>query len=122
MKSFQKFISEVVTQASTQATKMGLQGDGHGDWYDKEGNLVAKTVNKKLKFFGKRRPPTSDERTKIEVDKQVAAKEDEKAEREEIKKKEGDPADITVAFGRFNPPTVGHEKLVNRVKTVAGKG
>ena len=122
MKSFKKFLSEIVTQASTQATKMGLKGDGHGDWYDKEGNLVAKTVNKKLKFFGKRRPPTSDERTKIEVNKQVAAKEDEKAEREEIKKKEGDPADITVAFGRFNPPTVGHEKLLNRVKTVAGKG
>ena len=122
MKSFKKFLSEIVTQASTQATKMGLKGDGHGDWYDKEGNLVAKTVNKKLKFFGKRRPPTSDERTKIEVNKQVAAKEDEKAEREEIKKKEGDPADITVGFGRFNPPTVGHEKLLNRVKTVAGKG
>ena len=122
MKSFKKFLSEIVTQASTQATKLGLQGDGHGDWYDKEGNLVAKTVNAKLKFFGKRRPPTADERTKIEVDKQVAAKEDEKAEREEIRKREGDPADITVAFGRFNPPTVGHEKLLNRVKSVAGKG
>ena len=122
MKSFKKFLSEIVTQASTQATKMGLQGDGHGDWYDKEGNLVAKTVNKKLKFFGKRRPPTADERTKIEVNKQTAAKEDEKAEREEIRKREGDPADITVAFGRFNPPTVGHEKLLNRVKSVAGKG
>ena len=122
MKSFKKFISEVVTQASTQATKLGLQGDGHGDWYDKEGNLVAKTVNAKLKFFGKKRPPSADERTKIEVDKQTAAKEDEKAEREEIRKREGDPADITIAFGRFNPPTVGHEKLLNRVKSVAGKG
>ena len=122
MKSFKKFLSEIVTQASTQATKLGLQGDGHGDWYDKEGNLVAKTVNAKLKFFGKKRPPSADERTKIEVDKQTAAKEDEKAEREEIRKREGDPADITVAFGRFNPPTVGHEKLLNRVKSVAGKG
>ena len=122
MKSFKKFLSEIVTQASTQATKMGLKGDGHGDWYDKEGNLVAKTVNAKLKFFGKRRPPTADERTKIEVNKQTAAKEDEKAEREEIRKREGDPADITIAFGRFNPPTVGHEKLLNRVKSVAGKG
>ena len=122
MKSFKKFLSEIVTQASTQATKLGLKGDGHGDWYDKEGNLVAKTVNAKLKFFGKKRPPTADERTKIEVNKQTAAKEDEKAEREEIRKREGDPADITVAFGRFNPPTVGHEKLLNRVKSVAGKG
>ena len=122
MKSFTQFINEVVTQASNQATKLGLQGDGHGDWYDKEGNLVAKTVNAKLKFFGKKRPPSADERTKIEVDKQTAAKEDEKAEREEIRKREGDPADITIAFGRFNPPTVGHEKLLNRVKSVAGKG
>ena len=122
MKSFNQFITEVVTQASTQAQKLGLKGDGHGDWYDKEGNLVAKTVNKSLKFFGKKRPPTADERTKIEVNRQAAAKEDEKAEREEIRKKEGDPADITVAFGRFNPPTTGHEKLLNRVKSVAGKG
>ena len=33
-----------------------------------------------------------------------------------------DEADMTVAFGRFNPPTTGHEKLMNKVKQVAGKG
>ena len=33
-----------------------------------------------------------------------------------------DSADMTVAFGRFNPPTTGHEKLLNKVKQVAGKG
>ena len=26
-----------------------------------------------------------------------------------------DEADMTVAFGRFNPPTTGHEKLMNKV-------
>ena len=31
-------------------------------------------------------------------------------------------ADMTVAFGRFNPPTTGHERLLNKVKQVAGKG
>ena len=31
-------------------------------------------------------------------------------------------ADMTVAFGRFNPPTTGHERLMNKVKQVAGKG
>ena len=31
-------------------------------------------------------------------------------------------ADMTVAFGRFNPPTTGHEKLLNKVKQVAGRG
>ena len=33
-----------------------------------------------------------------------------------------DEADMTVAFGRFNPPTTGHERLMNKVKQVAGKG
>ena len=37
MKTFLQFISEAETQASTQAKNMGLSGDGHGDWYDKQG-------------------------------------------------------------------------------------
>ena len=40
MKTFLQFISEAETQASTQAKNMGLSGDGHGDWYDKQGKLV----------------------------------------------------------------------------------
>ena len=122
MKSFSKFILEVVTQASDQAKKMGLQSDGHGDYYDKRGKLVAKTVNGKLKFFGATRPPTPDERGAMAAQQQADAEAKEKAEREEVRKREGDPADLTVAFGRFNPPTVGHEKLLNRVKSAAGKG
>ena len=53
MKSFSQFLKEgVETSASTQAKRLGLEGDGHGDWYDKDGTLVAKTVSGKLKFFG----------------------------------------------------------------------
>ena len=33
-----------------------------------------------------------------------------------------DEADMTVAFCRFNPPTTGHERLLNKVKQVAGRG
>ena len=33
-----------------------------------------------------------------------------------------DEADMTVAFGRFTPPTTGHEKLLHKVKQVAGRG
>jgi hypothetical protein len=29
---------------------------------------------------------------------------------------------LTTAFGRFNPPTVGHEKLINAVEAAAGGG
>ena len=28
---------------------------------------------------------------------------------------------IAFTFGRFNPPTIGHEKLINAVKAAAGK-
>ena len=33
-----------------------------------------------------------------------------------------DLGDLTVVFGRFNPPTVGHQKLLDAAKKVAGKG
>ena len=52
MKQFQTFITEArVTKASSQAKRLGLQGDGHGDWYDRQGNLKAKTVGGELKMF-----------------------------------------------------------------------
>ena len=35
--------------------------------------------------------------------------------------KDDNDADMTVAFGRFNPPTTGHERLMNKVKQVAEK-
>ena len=28
---------------------------------------------------------------------------------------------LTVSFGRFNPPTIGHQKLMNKARSVAGK-
>ena len=43
MKSFHQFISEA-TEAADQAQRLGLQGDGHGGWYDRRTNeFVAKT-------------------------------------------------------------------------------
>ena len=27
---------------------------------------------------------------------------------------------IVISFGRFNPPTIGHEKVIEKVKEVAG--
>ena len=52
MKQFDKFISEArTTRASAQARRLGLVGDGHGDWYDKQGTLKAKTVRGELKMY-----------------------------------------------------------------------
>ena len=35
--------------------------------------------------------------------------------------KEDSDSHIAFTFGRFNPPTIGHEKLINAVKAAAGK-
>ncbi len=42
MKSFLQFIKESGSLAVQQATRMGLEGDGHGGCY-KDGEFVAKT-------------------------------------------------------------------------------
>ena len=58
---FKKLLpSFVETSASAQAKRMGLTGDGH-DWYDKQGKLIAKTVDGKLKVFGGGGAPKKEE-------------------------------------------------------------
>ena len=53
MKQFLTFITEArTTKASQEAKRLGLVGDGHGDWYDRTGKLIAKTVAGELKMFG----------------------------------------------------------------------
>ena len=53
MKSFAAFLVE--TTASQQAARLGLDGDGHGGWYDRStGEFTAKTVKGRLKFYNKR--------------------------------------------------------------------
>ena len=52
MKNFFQFLSE---SAAQQAARLGLQGDGHGGWYDRaSGEFVAKTEKGRLKFYNKR--------------------------------------------------------------------
>jgi len=53
VKAFLTFITEArTTKASQEAKRLGLVGDGHGDWYDRTGKLIAKTVAGDLKYFG----------------------------------------------------------------------
>ena len=45
MKSFTSFFTEArVSQASQQAERRGLIGDGHGNWMDKEGNISIEDI------------------------------------------------------------------------------
>jgi hypothetical protein len=113
MKTFAQFIKEAVeTLASTEAKNRGLVGNGHGDWYDKQGNFVAKTVNGKLKYYGQGDTASKDgipgEEVKVNRTKQ-------KTQPNQQKQKAEQPLDgngIVVVFGRFNPPSKLHEPLL----------
>ena len=111
MKRFLAFITEA-SRAAAQAKAMGLTGDGHGDYYDREGNLVAKTVRGQLKIFSKtvKSPQQDPQQQQTQQEPDMAPP---------IEKTKGT---LTVGFGRFNPPTTGHEKLINHIKTTAGTG
>ena len=61
MKGFGDFFSEArSSQASEKAKKLGLKGDGHGGWYDRSGEFIAKTEKGDLKFFTKGQRPGKD--------------------------------------------------------------
>tara|TARA_R100001443_G_scaffold28884_9_gene42146 strand:+ start:270 stop:1535 length:1266 start_codon:yes stop_codon:yes gene_type:complete len=152
MKSFLHFLTEAkASVAADQAARQNLQGDGHGNWFDKDGNRVAVTKKGKLEMLPKK-----------EVTKKGEEQDDSSAEKEQPKstnsqqdaqqqqqqpvqqgefgafgdgtprrmpmptRADGTPkedlGDLTVVFGRFNPPTVGHQKLLDAAKKAAGKG
>jgi hypothetical protein len=107
-----------------QATRLGLIGDGHGGWYDKNGEFVAKTEGGRLKFFNQNQrigqQDPSQQRT--DANQQPVATQTQPPQQQEPEAEVEDKGALTIAFGRFNPPTVGHEKLLDKVADVAGKG
>ena len=135
MKSFFKFLGEAESQAATQARKLGLKGDGHGGWLNRAGEFVAKTEDGKLKFFNKNQKPGKDPdqtpntkkttpvlKTKtMSVDK-APQKKRKGGEEEGGEEREASTDTLTLAFGRFNPPTVGHEKLLQMARKTAAGG
>ena len=118
MKSLFQFLSE--SQAVQQATRMGLKSDGHGGWYDNKGEFVAKTERGSLKFFNKRQRIGGQDPRQSEKEKRISAGSSAEPAAEpvmtmqpaEVEKTKGT---LTIAFGRFNPPTTGHEKLLDTV-------
>ena len=131
MKSFFQFLNEAQSQASMQANKLNLKSDGHGGWLDSRGKFVATTEDGKLKFVDKKKAKGPEE-TKGQPRAQAKPEEKEKKAKapEDTKKKssgedeEGDASGettetLTIAFGRFNPPTVGHGKLLSAAKKAA---
>jgi hypothetical protein len=137
MKNFFQFLSEAgQSQASMQASKLGLKSDGHGGWLDTRGEFVAKTEQGKLKFFNQRqkvgakdpnqvRTPASQQvaATQTKPQTQPAPKPTPTAgKKQETEKQEERGDTLTIVFGRFNPPTIGHEKLLKTADKVSVGG
>jgi hypothetical protein len=130
MKSFFKFLKE--STAVQQATRMGLVGDGHGGWYDKKGEFVAKTEKGQLKFFNKRQRVGKQDPPQTEKEKNLSQPTTEPAPQQQEPQAEKPPmvppevektkGTLTIAFGRFNPPTTGHEKLLDTVASSSDEG
>ena len=136
MKNFLEFLTEAGTsQASSQAQKLNLKSDGHGGWLDSRGNFVAKTEKGKLKFYNARERkaeenPVKQMATARADDKLAGAPNQKPAPQPKAAAKpdpEGSNLDktldtLTLAFGRFNPPTAGHEKLIQAADKASAGG
>jgi hypothetical protein len=140
MKNFFQFLSE---SASQQAARMGLVGDGHGGWYDRTtGEFVAKTEKGRLKFYNKRQKVGGKDPAQTETEKkysnpnftdpalqqqdvQQSAAQDvaQQAPPENFLPVEKTKGTLTIAFGRFNPPHLGHLQLMDTAAASAeGEG
>ena len=139
MKTFLQFITE--SSATQQATRLGLEGDGHGGWYDRtSGEFVAKTEKGRLKFFNKRQkvggkdpaqtekeknisdPNFVDPKLKQQEPQQEPAPDQQQQQQQQVQSPDlaaGPPpvpktkGTLTLAFGRFNPPHAGHQQLMD---------
>ena len=133
MKSFTHFFIEASeSKAAAQAKKLGLKSDGHGGWINAQGKFIAKTEGGKLRFFGGRgkaqpevpgqsKPKATPAALPQKPQPKIVplAKPETKPEDEEGTEVEDN---ITLVFGRFNPPTSGHEKLLQTAKKMAVGG
>ena len=127
MRNFFQFLSEArQSAASLEAKQKGLVYDSQRNaWINpKTKELVARTEKGKLHFITKRgsgeqeepsgkrkeaKPEIKAKKTKVSAKK--AAPTPTKKESDQDQKVETET--LTVAFGRFNPPTVGHLSLIH---------
>ena len=137
MRNFFQFLSEAKqSAASLEAKQKGLVYDSQRNaWINpKTKELVARTEKGKLHFITKRGSGQQDEPSgkgkqakpeiKAKTTKVAPPKAAPKPAEKEPETQDQDVAvdTLTVAFGRFNPPTVGHGKLLAAAKKAATDG
>lgn len=119
MKKFSTFLSEAAkSTAGQQAEKLGLTHAGYGRWMDKSGTVTHVSQQGRLIPVAQQQQsaPTNNAGQEQEQPQQ--------AEQPAVPEAPGEVSKgpITITFGRFNPPTTGHEKLINQVASMAEDG
>jgi hypothetical protein len=102
MKKFSAFLNEAERSfASKSAEQLKLKHIGYGRYADPSGNITHMSKDGKL----------------VRISKNDDTTPQQSAGGEETADGEGavDQGKISITFGRFNPPTVGHEKLLDKV-------
>ncbi len=145
MKSFTHFLTEARTAAGMEAEKKGLVHTGKGYYANAKGEIVAKAEGgkrlvpispdekEKLKQgVPLTTPPAApgDQQAmagqQMQAPQPVSQQQGQQAAEQPPAPEPGQPnptppqrnvggPSVVVTFGRFNPPTIGHEKLLNRV-------
>lgn len=135
MKSFKTFIIEARGgRAADQARRSGLVSNGHGEWVNRQGTVVARTEKDRLVFIKPETPvrgepedtptgrgtptPTNVGGPPQKASQPLPLPKKQKQEKPAPKVKKSKT--ITVVFAKFNPPTIGHLQLLKKARQVAG--
>jgi hypothetical protein len=126
MKTFRQFITEARTPAGKEAEKKGLIHTGKGYYSNAKGEIVAKSekggqklvsITKDEKKKLKNGEPLMGPSSAADVQNLPQKPEPEPANAEEPQELEhGEGPAVVITFGRFNPPSLGHENLLNAVQ------
>ena len=109
MKKFSSFLAEAQrSQAASQAEKLQLTHVGYGKYADVRGNVTHMSQGGKLIKLDPSDVPSA---------RGSSGQEDEGGSKDKV-----DQGEVSITFGRFNPPTTGHEALIRRVKAASKNG
>ena len=108
MKKFSAFLSEAErSMASKEAQTLRLTHVGYGKYANPSGQVTHMSKDGKLIKLD----------AKTAAAQQISGVEDEGGDQDQ-----SGQGSVSITFGRFNPPTVGHEKLLGRVSREATDG